>query len=91
MKKIYIFKHNPNPNLNLSPFPHSFGPGTFALNSHTYKPLFEKILDPPLSFIIYLDKIALNLSLKHVFRSCLGATLEKKGMFLRHLCVHFTF
>ena len=27
---------------------HSFGPGTFALNSDTYKPLFEKIVDPPL-------------------------------------------
>ena len=23
-------------------------PGTFALNSHTYNPLFEKIVDPPL-------------------------------------------
>ena len=29
-------------------FSHSFGPGTFALSSHTYNPLFEKILDPPL-------------------------------------------
>ena len=27
---------------------HSFGPGTFALNSHTYNPVFEKILDPTL-------------------------------------------
>ena len=33
-----------------SPLPHSFGPGMFALNSHTYNPLFEKILDPPLKF-----------------------------------------
>lgn len=31
-----------------SHFSHSFGPGTFALNSHTYKPLFEKVVDPPL-------------------------------------------
>ena len=31
-----------------SPLPHSFGPGVFALNSHTYNPLFEKILYPPL-------------------------------------------
>ena len=29
-----------------SPLPHSFGPGMFALNSHTYNPLFKKILDP---------------------------------------------
>ena len=43
MKKIYIFKHYP-------PLPHSFGPGTFALKSHTYKPLFEKMVDPPLDF-----------------------------------------
>ena len=40
MTKIYIFKHYPPLSL-----PHSFGPGTFALNSHTYNPLFEKILD----------------------------------------------
>ena len=43
MTKIYIFKHYPPLSL-----PHSFGPGTFALNSHTYNPLFEKILDQPL-------------------------------------------
>ena len=43
MKEIYIYKHYP-------PLPHSFGPGTFALKSHTYNPLFEKILDPPLDF-----------------------------------------
>ena len=43
MSKIYIFKHFPP-----TPLPHSPGPGTFALNSHTYNPLFEKILDPPL-------------------------------------------
>ena len=41
MKQIYIFKHNPNPNAP-PPLPHSFGPGIFALNSHTYNPLFEK-------------------------------------------------
>ena len=29
-----------------SPLPHSFGPGMFALNFHTYNPLFKKILDP---------------------------------------------
>ena len=51
MKKIYIFKHNPNPNAP-PPLPHSFGPGMFALNSHSYNPLFEKILDPPLKFHI---------------------------------------
>ena len=38
--------------LTLPPTPphlsHSFGPGTFALSSHTYNPLFEKIPDPPL-------------------------------------------
>ena len=44
MKKIYIFKHNPNPNAP-PPLPHSFGPGMFALNSHTYNCLFEKILN----------------------------------------------
>ena len=44
MKKIYIF-------ITL-PLPHSFGPGMFALNSHSYNPLFEKILDPPLKFHI---------------------------------------
>ena len=45
MKKIYIFKHPlPSP-----PLPHSFGSGTFALNSHTYNPLFEEIVDPPLN------------------------------------------
>ena len=44
IKKIYIFKHNPNPNAT-PPLPHSFGPGIFALNSHTYNRLFEKILD----------------------------------------------
>ena len=43
MKKIYISKHYP-------PFllPHSFGPGMFALNSHTYNPLFDEILDQSL-------------------------------------------
>ena len=41
MKKIYIFKHYP-------PLPHSVGTGTFAFKSHTYNPLFEKIVDPPL-------------------------------------------
>ena len=46
MKKIYIFKHNPNP--NALPLPHSFAPGTFAMNSHSYNPLFQKILDAPL-------------------------------------------
>ena len=47
--EIYIFRRNPNS--NRSPTRHlfhSFGPGTFALNSHTYNPLFGKILDPPL-------------------------------------------
>ena len=44
MKKIYIFKHD------LPSHPHSFCSGTFALNSHTYNPLFEKIVDPPLDF-----------------------------------------
>ena len=43
MSKIYIFKHYLPPLL-----PHSVGPGTFALNSNTYNPLFEKILDPPI-------------------------------------------
>ena len=32
-----MFKHYPP-----LPLPHSFGPGTFALNSHTHNPLFEK-------------------------------------------------
>ena len=43
MPKIYVFKHYP-PTLP----PPFLGPGTFALNSHTYNPLFEIILDPPL-------------------------------------------
>ena len=43
MSKIYVFKHCPP--TPPSPF---LGPRTFALNSHTYNPLFEKILDPPL-------------------------------------------
>ena len=38
MKKMYIFKHNPYP----LPLPHSLGLRTFALNSQTYNPLFEK-------------------------------------------------
>ena len=49
MKKIYIFKHYPPPP-HSPPLPHSFSPGTFALKSHTYNPLFEKTLDPPLDF-----------------------------------------
>ena len=47
MKKIYIFKHYPPLPI---PLPHSFSPRTFALKSHTYNPLFEKTLDPPLDF-----------------------------------------
>ena len=43
MSKIYVFKHYPP--TPPSPF---LGPETFALNSRTYNPLFEKILDPPL-------------------------------------------
>ena len=43
MKKIYIFKHD------LPSLPHSFGSGTFALNSLTYNPFFEKIVNPPLN------------------------------------------
>ena len=43
MPKIYVFKHYPP--TPPPPFP---GPGTFALNSHTYNTLFEIILDPPL-------------------------------------------
>ena len=48
--KIYIFRHNLNSNLPPPPtyLSHSFGPGTFALNSHTYKRRFEKIVDLPL-------------------------------------------
>ena len=44
MSKIYVFKHYPPPPPPPPPF---LGCGTFALNSHTYNPLFEKILDPP--------------------------------------------
>ena len=40
MSKIYVFKHYPP-----TPPPPFLGPGTFAPNSHTYSPLFEKILD----------------------------------------------
>ena len=43
MSKIYVFKHYPP-----TPTPPFLGPGTFALNSRTYNPLFEKILEPPL-------------------------------------------
>ena len=43
MSKIYVFKHYPP--TPPSPF---LGLETFALNSHTYNPVFEKILDPPL-------------------------------------------
>ena len=43
MSKIYVFKHYPP--TPPAPF---LGPGMFALNSHTYNSLFEKILDPPL-------------------------------------------
>ena len=46
MSKIYLFKHYPP--TPPSPF---LGPGTFALNSHTYNLLFEKILDPPLIMV----------------------------------------
>ena len=42
MKKIYI-------TLTLTlPLPHFLGPGTFALNSHTYNLIFQKVLDQPL-------------------------------------------
>ena len=47
MSKIYLFKHYPP-----TPPPPFLGPGTFALNSHTYNPLFEKILDPPLIMVV---------------------------------------
>ena len=43
MSKNYVFDHY----LPTTPSPIP-GPGTFALNSHTYIPLFQKILDPPL-------------------------------------------
>ena len=39
MSKLYVFKHYP---------PTTHFPVPLALNSHTYSPLFEKILDPPL-------------------------------------------
>ena len=41
MSKIYVFKYYAP-----TPPPPFLGPGTFALNSRTYNPLFEKILDP---------------------------------------------
>ena len=53
LTNLYLFNQNVE-NLYIqilpsnSPLPHSIGPGTFALISHTYNPLFEKILDPPL-------------------------------------------
>ena len=49
------------------PLPLFFGPGTFAMNSHSYNPLFKKILDPPLelhslelfsAFVSHLDYIS---------------------------------
>ena len=57
MTKNYVLKHYPPP-----PLPHSFGPGTFALNSRTFNPLFEKILDPPL-----LISKKTTLHLQHTF------------------------
>ena len=37
MTKNYVFKHYPPP-----PLPHSFVPGTFALNSRTFNPSLKK-------------------------------------------------
>ena len=45
----------------------------FALNSHTYSPLFEKILDPPLKVIGGLCNINLQKT-----RSCTAIKLEIK-------------
>ena len=54
MTKIYVFKHYPSRPSPPPPPPHSFGLMTLALNSsHTYNPLFEKILDPPLQCLFF--------------------------------------
>ena len=44
------------------PLPHFLGSRTFALNSRTYNPLFEKMLDPPL-VALYICVSDENLSL----------------------------
>ena len=59
MRKICISKHYP-----LLLLPHSFGPGTSALNSDTYNPLFGKILDPPLMTLaspVFISPIVWNM------------------------------
>ena len=66
MKKIYLPIQTlspPPPPPPPPPLPHSFGPGTFALNCHTYNPLVEKIVHPPLTYQMDLNKQINNFQL----------------------------